>query len=108
MIHLQTHLTKRNEEVNEVDDSFEYTFIKEKWKCEWSSWFIWTHTYQRETKSVNEVGDSFEHSFIKEKWRCKCSRSIHFKTHLSKRNEDENEVDDIIWRPHIYQREMQM
>ena len=30
MIHLNTHLSKRNEEVNEVDDSFEYTFIKEK------------------------------------------------------------------------------
>ena len=30
MIHLKTHLTKRNEEVNEVYDSFEYTFIKEK------------------------------------------------------------------------------
>ena len=30
MIHLKTHLTKRNEEVNEVDDSFEYAFIKEK------------------------------------------------------------------------------
>ena len=30
MIHFKTHLTKRNEEVNEVDDSFEYTFIKEK------------------------------------------------------------------------------
>ena len=33
MIHLKTHLTKRNEEVNEVDDSFEYTFIKEKSRC---------------------------------------------------------------------------
>ena len=30
MIHLKTHLSKRNEEVNEVDYSFEYTFIKEK------------------------------------------------------------------------------
>ena len=30
MIHFKTRLTKRNEEVNEVDDSFEYTFIKEK------------------------------------------------------------------------------
>ena len=45
MIHLNTHLTKRNEDVNEVDDSFE-----EKWRCKWSRWFIWTHTYQREMK----------------------------------------------------------
>ena len=30
MIHLKTHLTKRNEEVNEVDDSFEHALIKEK------------------------------------------------------------------------------
>ena len=28
MIHLNTHLSKRNEDVNEVDDSFEHTFIK--------------------------------------------------------------------------------
>ena len=48
MIHLNTHLSKRNEDVNEVDDSFEH--IKEKWKCKWSRWFIWTHTYQREMK----------------------------------------------------------
>ena len=32
MIHLNTHLSKRNEDVNEVDDSFE------------------PHTYQREMK----------------------------------------------------------
>ena len=49
-IHLNTHLSKRNEDVNEVDDSFEHTFIKEKWRCKWSRWFIWTHTYQREMK----------------------------------------------------------
>ena len=30
MIHLNTRLSKRNEEVNEVDDSFEDTLIKEK------------------------------------------------------------------------------
>ena len=30
MIHLKTHLTKRNEEVDEVDDSFEHALIKEK------------------------------------------------------------------------------
>ena len=30
MIYLNTHLPKRNENVNEVDDSFEHTFIKEK------------------------------------------------------------------------------
>ena len=28
MIHLNTHLSKRNEEVNEVDDSFEHTLSK--------------------------------------------------------------------------------
>ena len=68
MIHLNTHLPKRNEGVNEVDDlfehtfmkekwrckwsdvSFKHTFIKEKWRCKWSRWFIWTHTYQREMK----------------------------------------------------------
>ena len=30
MRHLTTHLSKRNEDVNEVDDSFEHTFMKEK------------------------------------------------------------------------------
>ena len=30
MIHFNTHLSKRNEGVNEVDDSFEHTLIKEK------------------------------------------------------------------------------
>ena len=30
MIHLDTHLPRRNEDVNEVDDSFEHKFIKEK------------------------------------------------------------------------------
>ena len=59
MIHLNTHLSKRNEDVNEVDDSFEHTFIKEKWRCKWSRWFIWTH----------EIDDWFEHTLIKEKWR---------------------------------------
>ena len=42
MIHLNTHLSERNEDVNEVDDSFE-------------------HTHQ----DVNEVDDSFEHTFTK-------------------------------------------
>ena len=50
MIHLNTHLPKRNEDVNEIDDSFEHTLIKEKWRCKWSRWFIWTHIYQREMK----------------------------------------------------------
>ena len=58
MIHLNTHLSKRNEDVNEVDDSFEHTLIKEKWremkyedvKRNEDRWFIWTHTYQREMK----------------------------------------------------------
>ena len=50
MIDLNTQLSKRNEDVDEVDDSFEHTFIKEKWRCKWSRWFIWTHTYQREMK----------------------------------------------------------
>ena len=49
-IHLNTHLSIRNEDVNGVDDSFEHTFIKEKWRCKWSRWFIWTHTYQGEMK----------------------------------------------------------
>ena len=30
MINLNTQLPKRNENVNEVDDSFEHTLIKEK------------------------------------------------------------------------------
>ena len=30
MIHLHTHLSKRNEEVDGVDDSFEHALIKEK------------------------------------------------------------------------------
>ena len=30
MIHLNTHLSKRNEDVNEADDSLEQTIIKEK------------------------------------------------------------------------------
>ena len=30
MIHLNTHLSKRNQDVNEVDDSLEHTLIKEK------------------------------------------------------------------------------
>ena len=30
MIHLKTHLSKRNENVNEVDDSFEDPLNKEK------------------------------------------------------------------------------
>ena len=48
MIHLNTHLPKRNENVNEVDDSFGHTFNKEKWRCKRSRRHIWTHTYQRE------------------------------------------------------------
>ena len=31
MIHFNPQLSKRNEDVNEVDDSFDHTFIKEKW-----------------------------------------------------------------------------
>ena len=69
MIHLNTHLPKRNEGVNEVDDLFEHTFMNEKWRCKWSRCIhlnthlskrnedvnevddiIWTHTYQREMK----------------------------------------------------------
>ena len=50
MIHSNTHLTKKNEDVYEVDDSFEHTLTKGKWICKWSRWFIWTHTYQREMK----------------------------------------------------------
>ena len=50
MIPLNTLLLKRNVDVNEVDDSFEHTLTKEKWRCKWSRWFIWTHTYQREMK----------------------------------------------------------
>ena len=50
MIHSNTHLPKRNEDVNEVDDSFEHTLIKGKCICKWSRWFIWTHTYQGEMK----------------------------------------------------------
>ena len=42
-LNIWTHLSKRNEDVNEVDDSFD-TLIKEKWKCKWSRWFIWRHT----------------------------------------------------------------
>ena len=30
MIKLNTHVSKRNVDVNEVDDSFEHTLIKEK------------------------------------------------------------------------------
>ena len=100
MIHLNTHiysfqthrLSKRNEDVNEVDDSFEHTLTKEKWRCKWSRWFIWTHIYQGEIEQDlckwNGVDDSFEHTFIKEKWRCKWSRWF-------------------IWT-HTYQREMKM
>ena len=50
MIHLNTQLSKGNEDVNEVDDSFENTLIKGKCKCKWNRWFICTHTYQREMK----------------------------------------------------------
>ena len=37
MIHLNTHLSKRNEDVNDVNEDV-------------NRWFIWTHTYQREMK----------------------------------------------------------
>ena len=57
MIHLNTHLSKRNEDVNEVDDSFEHTLSK-----------------RNEDEDVNRVDDSFEHTFTKEKCRCKWSR----------------------------------
>ena len=30
MIHFKTHLSKRNENVNEVDETFDHTFVKEK------------------------------------------------------------------------------
>ena len=81
MIHLNTHLSKRNEDVNEVDDSFEHTLTKE---------IIWAQIYQRneDVNDVNGVDDSFEHTFIKEKWRCKWSRWF-------------------IWT-HTYQREIKM
>ena len=59
MIHLNTHLPKRNEDVNEIDDSFEHTLIKEKWRC---------------NEFEHALDDSFEHTLIKEKWRCKWSR----------------------------------
>ena len=75
MIHLNTHLSKRNEDVNEVDDSFEHTIIKGKWRCKWSRWFIWNTHLSRWNEDVNELDDSLN-------------------THLSKRNEDVNEVDD--------------
>ena len=35
MIDLNTHLSTRNEDVDEVDDLFENTFIKVKWRCKW-------------------------------------------------------------------------
>ena len=93
MIHLNTHLSKRNEDVN-VDDSFEHTLTRwfiwthiyqEKWRCKWNRWF--EHKSQR-NEDVNEVDDSFEPTFIKVKWRCKWCR----------------------WfiRTHTYQREMKM
>ena len=50
MIHLNTHLSKGYKYVNEVDDSFEHTLTKEKWRCKWNRWFISTHSYQREMK----------------------------------------------------------
>ena len=50
MIHLNTHLSKINEDVNEVDDSFEHTRTKDKWRCKLYRWFIRAQTYQREMK----------------------------------------------------------
>ena len=50
MIHFNPQLSKRIEDVNEIDDSFEHALIKEKWKFKWNRWLIWTHTYQREMK----------------------------------------------------------
>ena len=82
MIHLNTHLSKRNEDVNEVDDSFEHTLIKEKWRCKW-------RVFEKLTKEKWRcIDDSFEHTLTKEKWRCKWSRWF-------------------IWT-HTYQREMKM
>ena len=49
MIHLNTHLSNRNEDVNEVDDSFEHTHLS------------------KGNEDVNEVGDSFKHTLTKEK-----------------------------------------
>ena len=74
MIHLNTHLSKRNEDVNGIDNSFEHTLTKEKWRCKWSRWFIWTPHLSTRNEDVNEVDDSFEHTLIEEKWRCKWSR----------------------------------
>ena len=68
MIHLNTHLSKRNEDVNEVDDSFEHTLIKEKWRCKWSRWF----DLSKRNEDVNRVDDTH---FNKEKWRCKSKRN---------------------------------
>ena len=50
MIHFNPQLSKRIEDVNEIDDSFEHALIKEKWKFKSNRWLIWTHTYQREMK----------------------------------------------------------
>ena len=89
MIHLNTHLLKRNENLNKIDDWFEHTLINEKWRCRWSRWFIWKHIYQGEMNyHVNDVDNSFEHTLTKEKWRCRWSRWF-------------------IWT-HTYQREMKM
>ena len=88
MIHLNTQLSKRNEDVNEVDNSFEHTLIKEKWRCKQSRWFVWTHIYQGRNEDVNEVDNSFEHTLINQKW--KCNRCRWFVS------------------THIYQREMKM
>ena len=84
MIDLNTNLSKRNEDVNEVDDSFEHTFIKEKWnedvnpikekwRCKW-------------------VDDSFEHTLTKEKWRCRWSRWFIWTHTYQKRNVNEEEM----------------
>ena len=50
MIHLNTHLAKRNVDVNEVDDSFEHNTPLSK-----------------RNENVNEVDDSFEDTLNKEK-----------------------------------------
>ena len=85
MIHLNTHLWKTNEDVNEVDESL----IKKEWRCKRSRWFIHLNTHlSKRNEDVNEIDDSFEPTLTKEEWRCKWSRWL-------------------IWT-HTYQREMKM
>ena len=76
MIHLNTHLSRWNEDVNDVDDSFEHTLIKEKWEMKmYMKYMIHLNTHlSKRNEDVNEVDDSFEHTLIKGKWICKWSR----------------------------------